>query len=620
MKKLLHGAATLLLLSTLTTPLSTAHAQGTAFTYQGRLNDGANPASGIYDLRFTLQDAASAGVQIAGPLTNAATAITNGLFTVALDFGGGVFPGTNRWLEIAVRTNGGGAFTNLAPRQKITATPYAITAGTVTGLIPASQLSGAILPANIGPNTITGSMLSNATITATQLANNSVGSVQLADTIALGATNVTGQLDIFRTSANTPAISLFGSSSQISTYGSDGLEQIRLWGVSYGELILHNSLSNNATAVTLSAQGTTGGQLSLNNTNGSVRALLEGENTGGQLTLYQTDGQIGVFVDGDSSGSGLLTLRNTNGSTRLSLIGQSTTGGGGEISLNGTTGTQTVQILGQSATGLGAKMTMKQDTGNIGIILDAEYGSDGEGGSVLLNNGAGSLRLRLDGDFNDAGAAFFYKANGGSSVTIEESSNAGFLAVYNTNGLQKIILDGNDANGDGRITTQVLQITGGSDLSEQFQISGLRRAIAGSGVWQASYGPAKAGDRAPEPGDVVVIDSEQPGHLLVSGKRYDRTVAGIISGAGGVKTGMLMGQAGTKADGKQSVALTGRVFVKADASKGAIRPGDLLTTSDLPGHAMKVSDHGLAQGAILGKAMTALNEGTGMVLVLVTLQ
>ena len=119
---------------------------------------------------------------------------------------------------------------------------------------------------------------------------------------------------------------------------------------------------------------------------------------------------------------------------------------------------------------------------------------------------------------------------------------------------------------------------------------------------------------------MVVIDAENPGKLLVSSKRYDRTVAGIISGAGGVKTGMLMGQVGTKADGKQSVALTGRVFVKADASKGAIRPGDLLTTSDLPGHAMKVGDHAQAQGAIIGKAMTALSEGQGMVLVLVTLQ
>jgi hypothetical protein len=73
-------------------------------------------------------------------------------------------------------------------------------------------------------------------------------------------------------------------------------------------------------------------------------------------------------------------------------------------------------------------------------------------------------------------------------------------------------------------------------------------------------------------------------------------------------------------DGGRNVALSGRVYVQADTSNGAIKPGDLLTTSSIPGRAMRVSDHLRAQGAILGKAMSALNEGQGMVLVLVTLQ
>ena len=73
-------------------------------------------------------------------------------------------------------------------------------------------------------------------------------------------------------------------------------------------------------------------------------------------------------------------------------------------------------------------------------------------------------------------------------------------------------------------------------------------------------------------------------------------------------------------EGGQNVSLSGRVYVRADAAFGAIKPGDLLTTSDTPGHAMKVTEPGKAQGAILGKAMTGLKEGKGMVLVLVTLQ
>ena len=113
---------------------ATVHAQGTAFTFQGRLNDGASPANGNYDVTFGLFSVSGGPGQVGGTLTNAAAAVSNGLFTVTLDFGAN-FPGANRWLEIAVRTNGSGAFTTLSPRQKITATPYAITASNVTGVV-----------------------------------------------------------------------------------------------------------------------------------------------------------------------------------------------------------------------------------------------------------------------------------------------------------------------------------------------------------------------------------------------------------------------------------------------------------------------------------------------------
>jgi hypothetical protein len=155
---------------------------------------------------------------------------------------------------------------------------------------------------------------------------------------------------------------------------------------------------------------------------------------------------------------------------------------------------------------------------------------------------------------------------------------------------------------DGPITTTTLEITGGADLSEQFEIR--------------SVSP----DTEPTAGMIVSIDPANPGELLVSSKAYDRRVAGIISGAGGVSTGMLMGQRGSKADGKSPVALTGRVYCRADASNGSIEPGDLLATSDVPGHAMKVADFVKGQGATIGKAMTGLEKGKGLVLVLVTLQ
>lgn len=178
----------------------------------------------------------------------------------------------------------------------------------------------------------------------------------------------------------------------------------------------------------------------------------------------------------------------------------------------------------------------------------------------------------------------------GNGITINELGNVG---IGTNSPSRKLHIDGTTRTG-------VLEITGGSDLSEGFVISGSGRDVA--------------------PGTVVCIDPDRPGALTVSNRAYARTVAGIVSGAGGVRPGMIMGQKGTGADGPQPVALSGRVWTRATDSNGAIAPGDLLTTSDRPGRAMKATDMAAAQGAILGKAMTALTEGTGLVLVLVTLQ
>lgn len=107
-----------------------AFAQGTAFTYQGRLNDGGLPANGSFDLTFALFNVSSNGSAVAGPITNSAVSVSNGLFTVRVDFGGDVFTGDNLWLEIGVRSVTNDAwFSILAPRQPILATPYSIHAG-----------------------------------------------------------------------------------------------------------------------------------------------------------------------------------------------------------------------------------------------------------------------------------------------------------------------------------------------------------------------------------------------------------------------------------------------------------------------------------------------------------
>ena len=92
-----------------------------------------------------------------------------------------------------------------------------------------------------------------------------------------------------------------------------------------------------------------------------------------------------------------------------------------------------------------------------------------------------------------------------------------------------------------------------------------------------------------------------------------------MSGAGGVNPGLTLSQQGVM-EGSHQVALVGRVYAQADATDQPIHPGDLLTTSSTPGHVMRATDRDRAQGAILGKAMTSLESGKGLVLVLVTLQ
>src|SRR5437870_5702820 len=125
-----------------------ASAAESAFSYQGRLSSQGAAATGDYDLRFILRDAAAAGGQVGGTITLRPVAVSNGLFTVLLDFGSAAFDGNPRWLEIGVRTNGSlAAYEPLSPAQPLTAAPYALIAGAATaysGMIADSQLSGNI--------------------------------------------------------------------------------------------------------------------------------------------------------------------------------------------------------------------------------------------------------------------------------------------------------------------------------------------------------------------------------------------------------------------------------------------------------------------------------------------
>jgi len=252
----------------------------------------------------------------------------------------------------------------------------------------------------------------------------------------------------------------------------------------------------------------------------------------------------------------VIRFHNTNDIRTMYLFGGKT--GGSDFSMYNTANRRTVRLLSNYTSGGGASLELEQA------------------------DGGNAIRLMSHGGFGEA--------TNGPEIRLDDINSRRTMTLYGDY----------QGTGESRVVTNVVEITGGSDLSENFDIA--------------------TGAMAVEPGSVVSIDPASPGDLKMSTVAYDRKVAGIVSGADGIKPGLLMGQKGSVADGDYPVALTGRVYCKVDASFGAIQPGDLLTTSPTPGHAMKVTDHTQAQGAILGKAMTALEAGQGTVLVLVSLQ
>jgi hypothetical protein len=245
-----------------------------------------------------------------------------------------------------------------------------------------------------------------------------------------------------------------------------------------------------------------------------------------------------------------------------------------------------------------------RDTANAGSRVDI-YAQDAlnivgyQPFLTLTDSNAGWARIRIQ------------NVNGGINFQTHDLTVAGGSAMYIQNGTQNIGIGTANPQAklhvQGTTMTGVLQITGGADFAENFEVN-LQKANDDTMTTEVKAGM------------VVSIDPTSPGNLALSDRAYDRRVAGVISGAGGVKPGMVMSQEGTLADGKHPVALSGRVYCWADAAYGAIEPGDLLTTAPTPGHAMKVTEPIKAQGATLGKAMTSLKEGRGLVLVLVTLQ
>ena len=600
---------TLLLLGALALSLTASAQVPQLLNYQGRVAVGTVNFDGPGQFKFALVDAAGTtaywtndGTHPDGTEPTAAVAlpVAKGLYSVLLGdttLANMTAIPASVWSNADVRlrvwfNDGVNGAQLLAPDQRIAPTPYladgavtsaSITTGAVTG---ASIAAGSINGTHVAPGSLDFSLLTvpNAPGAGQVLGFNGVGLNWIAQAggggiwalsgadafynggnVGIGTTSPTAKLDIRGSvtleAGGSPALYTGTGGSELNRYlfllNSPSLSSAS--GLKAGGILVADSYSyGNPSKNNLIVKGSVG---------------IGTATPGAKLTVQTPAG--GVF---SSYG-----IEHTDGTVRLTTYLDSSAG------WFGTRSNHPLNFFVND--GLPSMTIDGNGTAIVAGLGAVGFGSpNAESGMTFSRNGSST---RADVRFD--GTTLKLVARGGGSgpppstngLAVTTSGNVGIGTVSPQAKLDVI----------GTTRTSVLTITGGADIAEPFQM--------------------KEGEL--EKGSVVVIDQDRPGRLKRSALAYDKRVAGIVSGANGINAGISLHQEGAM-EGGQNVALSGRVYVKANTSAGPIAPGDFLTTSDIPGEAMKAADHDRAQGAILGKAMTGLSEETGTVLVLVTLQ
>jgi hypothetical protein len=367
-----YAASLLLLLFAGAT--SSALAQGTAFSYQGRLQDSGANANSNYDFQFTLWDALNGGTQQPQPtpvtVTKSGVAVANGVFTVHLDFGATSFPGADRWLETSVRLAGGGAFTVLSPRQPITSTPYAVRSASssssdlATTATNATQLGGVAAnqyvvttdsrmsdpraptagSANYLQNTISQQASSNFNIS---------GNGVIGASLAIGTTTPASRFMVAQSTAGTGSVSIVASSTTVSgtntqftTFFQVG-DTIAVAGTAARTI---TAISSNTSLVVSSAFSTTA--------NGLPYTLFNGTSL-----LVTVDGKVGI---GTASPSYKFHVLVQNDSTAAGNF-QSNSPAGFSNGLLVTAGTNANDVSFWSRDQAGNSLFVVRGDGNVGI-------------------------------------------------------------------------------------------------------------------------------------------------------------------------------------------------------------------------------------------------------------
>jgi hypothetical protein len=614
----------------------------TGFTYQGELKSAGAPATGTYDIRFRLYDAALGVVQVGSTVCRDNVSVTDGQFTVELDFGA-VFAGAQRWIEIDVRQDAGlgcgdsTGFTTLGPRRSLTATPYAVYSSTAansvnfngqnaafyqnatninSGTLNSARLSGVYAnsltlnnAANSFTGTFTGSGAGLSNLSAANITSGTLSDLRLSTNVALLNTAQTFTAPkTFAPAAGTPVsiatAGLGGIALNIANSGGSSILvnntaggaigyglNLNLDGTSfkYGVLmditgdtgVGYGVLQNNSTVggrgyyANMTGTGTTHGVYVVNNNPAGY---------GGYFNNTATTGvTYGLYCENNSAdGYGLFALHDASTGTGPAVYGRSDSTSANAFGIHGvmtaaTGGSFSTAVRGES-----------QSTGGGGVGVWGSHAGSGYGVYGTSVDGRA-----VYGFASDAGRGVWGQSVNGYGVYGFSSSTYGGYFDTGVSGGTALYVNGTASVG-------VITIRGGADLAEDFEAVTKPEELT--------------------PGMVVMIDPDHTGGIKLASGTYNKCVAGVISGANGLSAAMVMGQFEGQINGKP-VALSGRVWTMVDATETAVEPGDLLTTSATPGHAMVASDASRSHGATIGKAMSRLAKGEkGMVLVLVNLQ
>lgn len=392
-----------------------ARGQTTTFTYQGQLSDAGALASGSYDLQFALFDTTAGGAQIGANQTVAGVAVSEGVFTVQLDFGVNAFPGANRFIEISVRPAGVGSYTTLAPRQQISSSPYAIrTLSAATADALSSACVGCVTDAQI--QLIAGNKVSG-TIPAASVPAGSGNYIQNRTTPQASANfNIAGNGVVGGnlTVTGTLNAKVSGNFVQNTTTPQAGANFNVAGNGTVGGVLSADNLGVGTTApaskLDVAATGTGAELLRFSTERPWVfRQIYSGPSTGLQLlsltgqkpfeiTAVGGENVATFFADGANSRVGIGTTNPTNG--RLHVIGTVGPAIYGESSNRGVWGRSTGAsrgVYGDSVSGEGVHGESISGTGVAGVSHGPEsaavVGINDTGGNGVFGQSGGGLGL-----------------------------------------------------------------------------------------------------------------------------------------------------------------------------------------------------------------------------------